>query len=72
MFGHTKQLKDLNIMKCKEITGKKCRGNFFADQSSKKFAGFFFPGDIVVLANCPGLIKVDFYDCEKLTGKKTV
>ena len=71
MFEHTKQLEKLNTTGCRKLTGKKFLGKFFADQSSRKFAGFFFPGDIGVLANCPGLKHVDFSRCKKLTGKGT-
>ena len=40
MFEHTKHLKDLNICFCANLTGKKIRGNFFADQSQEYSANF--------------------------------
>ena len=71
MFEHTKALKELNAMDCKKLTGKKCRGKFFADRTSTQgmFRELSSTGDIGVLANCPRLIEADFYDCGKLTGK---
>jgi hypothetical protein len=42
VFEHTKQLKDLNMVWCNEITGKKFLGKFFSDQSSQKIAGIVF------------------------------
>ena len=70
MFEHTKGLKEVDMRYCEEITGKKCRGKFFADQSSQNFAGLFFPGDIEVLGNCPGLTNVKLNGCTNLTGKE--
>ena len=43
---------------------------FFANQSSQKFAGFFFPGDIKVFEHTKGLKELNTEDCKKLTGKK--
>ena len=70
MFEHTKALKELMMEQCGNLTGKTCRGKFFADQSSKKFAGFFFPGDIKVFEHTKGLKEVNMSRCKEITGKK--
>ena len=70
VFEHTKQLKNLNMRRCFEITGKKFLGKFFADQSSQKFAGSFLPGDIKVFEHTKDLEIVTMYACTEISGKK--
>ena len=70
MFEHTKGLKEVDMSHCKEITGKKFLGKFFADQSQGSSPELSSIGDIGVLANCPGLTQVSFALCKKITGKE--
>ena len=43
---------------------------FFGSQSSQKFAGSFFPGDIGVFEHTKDLKDLNMRDCVKITGKK--
>jgi hypothetical protein len=70
VFEHTKGLKDLNMKWCNKITGKKFLGKFFADQSSGKFPGCFFLGDIKVFEHTKQLKDLNMIWCNKITGKK--
>jgi hypothetical protein len=38
VFEHSKSLEELNVGQCKILTGKKCRGNFFAYLFMTKFS----------------------------------